>query len=83
MRFDLFLYAWIDICGSSIYMYAVRFIFARFDLFFAVLILNERFICARLILDEPVLKTLSVTERHTFHCPLFSIFARVHCLEKS
>ena len=42
MRFDLFLYAWIDICGSSNYMYAVRFIFVRFDLFFAVLILNER-----------------------------------------
>ena len=42
MRLDLFLYGWIDICGSSIYMYAVRFIFARFNLFFAVLILNER-----------------------------------------
>ena len=42
MRFDLFLYGWVDICGTSIYMYAVRFIFVRFDLFFAVLILNER-----------------------------------------
>ena len=42
MRFGLFLYGWTDICGSSIYMYAVRFIFARFDLFFTVLILNER-----------------------------------------
>ena len=40
--FDLFLYGWIDICRSSIYMYPVRFIFVRFDLFFAVLILNER-----------------------------------------
>ena len=29
-------------CVSSIYMYAVRFIFVRLDLFFAVLILNER-----------------------------------------
>ena len=41
MRFDLFLYGGIDICGSSIYMYAVQFIFARFNLFFAVLILSE------------------------------------------
>ena len=49
MRFDLFLYGSIDICGNSIYMYAVRFIFERFDLFFAVLILNERvslYLCA-------------------------------------
>ena len=49
MRFDLFLYGWIDICGSSIYMYAVRLIFVRFDVFFAVLILNERvsfYLCA-------------------------------------
>ena len=37
MRSDLFLYGSIDICGSSIYMYAVRFIFVRFNLFFAVL----------------------------------------------
>ena len=42
MKFDLFLYDWIDICGSSIYMYVLRFIFVRLDLFFAVLILNER-----------------------------------------
>ena len=55
MRFDLFLYGWIDICGSSIYlygsidicgssiyMYVLRFIFVLLDLFFAVLILNER-----------------------------------------
>ena len=49
MRFDLFLYGWIDICVSSIYMYAFRFILVRFDLFFAVLILNERvslYLCA-------------------------------------
>ena len=49
MRFDLFLYGWIDICGSSIYMCVVRFIFVRFDLLFAVLILNERvslYLCA-------------------------------------
>ena len=49
MRFDLFLYGSIDICGSSIYMYAVPFIFVRFDLFFTVLILNERvslYLCA-------------------------------------
>ena len=31
--------------------------------------MNEfRFICARLILDERVLKILSVTERHTLRC---------------
>ena len=42
MRFDLFLYGWIDLCGRSIYMYVLRFIFVRFHLFFAVLILNER-----------------------------------------
>ena len=42
MRFDLCFYDSIDICGSSIYMYAVRFIFVRFNLFFAVLkILSE------------------------------------------
>ena len=49
MRFDLFFYGWIDICVSSIYMYAVRFILVRFDLIFAVLILNERvslYLCA-------------------------------------
>ena len=49
MRFDWFLYGWIDICGSSIYMYAVPFIFVRFDLFFTGLILNERvslYLCA-------------------------------------
>ena len=49
MRFDLFLCGWIDICGRSIYMYAVQFIFVRFDLFFAVLILNEQvslYLCA-------------------------------------
>ena len=49
MRLDLFLYGWNDICGSSIYMYAVQFIFVRFNLFFAVLILNERvslYLCA-------------------------------------
>ena len=49
MRFDLFLYGWVDICGTSIYMYAVRFIVVRFDLFFAVLILDERvllYLCA-------------------------------------
>ena len=35
--------------GSSIYMYAFRFIFVRLDLFFAVLILHERvllYLCA-------------------------------------
>ena len=56
VRFDLFLYGWIDICGSSIYMYAVRFIFVRFNLFFAVLKILPvterhrygRFICMRL-----------------------------------
>ena len=34
MRFDLFLYGWINICGSisSIYMYAGRFIFCCFDI---------------------------------------------------
>ena len=37
MRFDLFLYGWIDICVSSIYMYAVRFIFVQFDLYERVL----------------------------------------------
>ena len=66
MRFDLFLYGWIDICGNSIYMYAVQFIFVRFDLFFAVLILNERvslYLCA-FNMGERVLKILSVTERH-------------------
>ena len=31
MRFDLFLYGSIEICWSSIYMYAVRFIFVRLD----------------------------------------------------
>ena len=44
-----FLYGRIDICGSSTYMYAVRFIFVQFDLYFAVLILNERvslYLCA-------------------------------------
>ena len=49
LRFDLFLYDWIDICVSSIYMYAVRFILVRFNLIFAVLILNERvslYLCA-------------------------------------
>ena len=46
----------------DLYVCAVRFIFVRFDLFFAVLF---RFICACLILDELVLKILSVTERHT------------------
>ena len=70
MRFDLFLYGWIDICRSSIYMYAVRFIFVRFYYFFfgAVLILNKRvsLICARLILYERVLKILSLTERHIY-----------------
>ena len=55
-KFDLhvcgliqFFYGWIGICGSSIYMYAVRFIFVWFDLFFAVLKLNERvllYLCA-------------------------------------
>lgn len=67
MRFDLFLYGSIDICGSSIYMYAVRFLFVRFYLFFAVLMFNERvsLFCARLILYERVLKILSLTERHT------------------
>ena len=42
MRIDLFLYGWIDICGSSI-------LCMQFDLFFAVLILNERvslYLCA-------------------------------------
>ena len=37
----IFLHGSIDICVSSIYMYAARFIFVRFDLFFAVLTLNE------------------------------------------
>ena len=37
----IFLHGSIDICLSSIYMYAARFIFVRFDLFFAVLTLNE------------------------------------------
>ena len=37
MRFDLFLYGSIDICVSSIYMYEVRFIFVRFDLYERVL----------------------------------------------
>ena len=49
MLFDLFLHGWIDICESSIYMYALRFLFVRFDLFFAALILNERvslYLCA-------------------------------------
>ena len=31
MLFDFFLYACIAICVSSIYMYAVLFIFVRFD----------------------------------------------------
>ena len=30
-RLDLYLYGWIDICVSSIYMYVVQFIFVRFD----------------------------------------------------
>ena len=37
MRFDLFLYDSIDICVSSIYMYAVRFVFVQFDLYERVL----------------------------------------------
>ena len=37
MRFNLFLYGSIDICVSSIYMYAVRFLFVRFDLYKRVL----------------------------------------------
>ena len=37
MRFVLFLYGSIDICVSSIYMYAVRFIFVQFDLYERVL----------------------------------------------
>ena len=37
MQFDLFLYGSIDICVSSIYMYAVRFIFVQFDLYERVL----------------------------------------------
>ena len=32
MQFDLFFYGSIDICGSSIYMYAVLFIFGCFDI---------------------------------------------------
>ena len=40
-KFDLYVCDSIDICVSSIYMYAARFIFVRFDLFFAVLTLNE------------------------------------------
>ena len=36
-RLDLYLYAWIDICVSSIYMYAVRFVFVQFDLYERVL----------------------------------------------
>ena len=31
MRFDLFLYGWIDICLSSSYVYVVRFISVRLD----------------------------------------------------
>ena len=31
MRFDLYLYGSIDICVSSIYVYAVQFILVRFD----------------------------------------------------
>ena len=49
MGFNLFLYGSIDICVSSIYMYAVRFIFVPFYLSFALLILNERvslYLCA-------------------------------------
>lgn len=41
MEFDLFLYVSIDIYGSLIYMYAARFVFVQFYLFFAILILNE------------------------------------------
>ena len=37
MQFDLFLYGSIDIFVSSIYMYAVRFIFVQFDLYERVL----------------------------------------------
>ena len=37
MRFVLFLYGSIYICVSSIYMYAVRFIFVQFDLYERVL----------------------------------------------
>ena len=37
MQFDWFLYGSIDICVSSIYMYAVRFIFVQFDLYERVL----------------------------------------------
>ena len=37
MRFNLFLYGSIDICVSSIYIYAVRFIFVRFNLYERVL----------------------------------------------
>ena len=37
MWFNLFLFGSIDICLSSIYMYAVRFIFVQFDLYERVL----------------------------------------------
>ena len=53
MRFNLFLYGSIDICVSSIYMYAVRFFFVRFDLYervLKILSVTERHTghCARL-----------------------------------
>ena len=40
MLFDFSLYAWIDICVSSIYMYAVLFIFVRFDRYLCKFDLN-------------------------------------------
>ena len=49
MKFDLFLYDWIDICGSSIYMYVRRLFLYGSIYFFVVLILNERvslYLCA-------------------------------------
>ena len=54
MRFDLYLYGWIDICVSSIYMYAVRFIFVRFDLYervLKILSVTERHRCPYMILE--------------------------------
>ena len=57
------MYGWIDICVSSIYMYAVRFIFVRLDCYLwkfdlyvcgSIYFCTAQFIFAVLILNERV-----------------------------
>ena len=55
-RLDLYLYAWIDICVSSIYMYAVRFVFVQFDLYervLKILSVTERHSLITLVMKRP------------------------------